>query len=140
MPGGKRVAPGYALPCGRSTALRVAAKRGTKSGTRMTDGASTSDSPETPRISRATALVSIAIFLTLICLPGIYHALYGLRRSDVERWQRSFKTERPPEAIREVEADFNHTFLFADMARTFVAGVPVKVMQPVTEDDRAGAD
>jgi hypothetical protein len=90
--------------------------------------------------SRATALVTTAIFVALICVPGVYHMMYGIDRADLRRWGSWFAAAPTTETMRKIEASFDQRFLPAQVARTLVLGVPVKQLRPLSPEVVAGID
>src|ERR1051326_9084535 len=81
-------------------------------------------------------------FIHALFVPAIYQIRYGFGEADVKRWTR-FVREEPSasQAIRTIEKDVDQRFLPAQMARTLVAGVPVKPLRKIGDPlTQAGTD
>src|SRR3978361_2073116 len=82
-------------------------------------------------MSRISHLSTTAAFLTLLFLPGIYHLAYGLRSSDLSRWQNFLAPDGIPAALRKIESDFDQRFLPAFAAKTLATNLRLSIERPL---------
>lgn len=85
--------------------------------------------------SRRAAIVLLAVFITLLGLPGAYQLLYGFRGGELARWRGWLRGEQTAaDAFRRIEEDLNARFFLATTINHWRADLSGKL--PMSETPR----